>query len=64
MLAQEIHPKASNLRDFIGEVEITARLENLSLAFCEYGEQRHFIPIKAVDLRKWLEASMQSHQGW
>ncbi len=63
MLAQEIHPKASDVRDFIGEIEITARLENLPLAFCENGEQCHFIPIMAVGLRERLETSMQAHQG-
>jgi len=64
VLAQEIHPKASNLRDFIGKIEIVIRLEDLSLALCEYGEQGSFIPGKAVDLCKWLEASMQSNKGW
>ena len=64
MLAQEIHPKASDLRDFIGKIEIAARLKDLPLAFGEDGEQCRFIPILAVDLREWLETSMQAHQGW
>src|SRR5262249_28121444 len=63
MLAEEIHPKASDTWDFIGEIEITARLENLSLAFCEDSEQCRFISIMAVALREWLETSMQAHQG-
>jgi hypothetical protein len=63
MLAQEISPKASDVRDFIGEIEITTRLENLPLAVCEDGEQCRFIPIMAVDLQKWLETPMQAHQG-
>jgi hypothetical protein len=63
MLAEEIHPKASDVRDFIGEIEITARLKNLPLAFCKDGEQCRFISILAVGLREWLETSMQAHQG-
>jgi hypothetical protein len=48
MLAEKIHPKASDMRDFIGEIKITARLENLPLAFGEHGEQCRFIPLMAV----------------
>src|SRR5262245_8212099 len=63
MLTEEIHPKASDVGDFIGEIEIAARRENLSLAFWEDSEHCRFIAIVAVDLREWLETSMQAHQG-
>src|SRR4029453_11974626 len=63
MLAEEIHSKASNVRDFIGEIQIAAPLENLPLAVCEDGEQCRFIAILVIGLWEWLETSMQAHQG-